>query len=427
MNLIKYKFSDFFYKDNFYLFIYLLIPTSIIFSKFLAEVLIFTLLIYVIFNIFKKKLINSNYFNYKNDFFNVFYSILFFFIIIFINKIINYSNFVDLIKPLGLLRFSIIFLLPFILIKINKIKFNKNIFFFIIAPTVILNLDLIFQFYYGYNIIGYPFDNDYKRASSFFGKEKIAGYYLYFNFFLILFSLKFFRQKMIIYILIGFTYFAIYLTGDRMPFLLVNFSILILSILFLKNIINFLRINFNKKFLYIFLFIAIISTIINSNVKKIIITEKYSNSVSQVKNFNFEETRYYYHFNKAILIFKNNFIFGTGYKTFRIECSNEKYNNDNFLRFNGCATHPHNYYLEIMSENGIVGLIAFVYIIYILIKYLTRKINNNDDGHNKIMLAFILSFFFPFKTTGSFYTNFNLIMFFFLLSFYFFLNSLKKN
>ena len=129
MNLIKYKFSDFFYKDNFYLFIYLLIPTSIIFSKFLAEVLIFTLLIYVIFNIFKKNLINSNYFNYKNDFFNVFYSILFFFIIIFINKIINYSNFVDLIKPLGLLRFSIILLLPFILIKINKIKFNKNIFF----------------------------------------------------------------------------------------------------------------------------------------------------------------------------------------------------------------------------------------------------------------------------------------------------------
>ena len=36
--------------------------------------------------------------------------------------------------------------------------------------------------------------------------------------------------------------------------------------------------------------------------------------------------------------------------------------------FNGCATHPHNYYLEIMSENGIIGLLLFIFIIYIFFK-----------------------------------------------------------
>ena len=64
-------------------------------------------------------------------------------------------------------------------------------------------------------------------------------------------------------------------------------------------------------------------------------------------------------------IFNDKKIIGSGAKTFRVECKNEKYNDINSARAKSrCATHPHNMYLEIISETGIIGLMFFIYFIY---------------------------------------------------------------
>ena len=46
-------------------------------------------------------------------------------------------------------------------------------------------------------------------------------------------------------------------------------------------------------------------------------------------------------------IFKDNFFFGVGVKNFRNFCDDQKYKN---LGYASCSTHPHNTYLQFLSE-----------------------------------------------------------------------------
>jgi O-antigen ligase len=424
--------NNIFISERTFLYFYLLIPTTIMFSKFLTETLILITILFTLFNLFKRNEFNKIFFlNTKYELLKIANVFSFFFIFIFINKIINFTNIYDLLKSFTLLRFSIFILIPLIFININNIEFDKNLIYFIVVPVFILNIDLIYQFYSGKNIFGYSYDFAYKRASSFFGDEKIAGSYLYFNFFLLLMLFNFCRYKKFLISLIILTYYAIYLTGDRQPFLLINLSLIIIFFLFYNQIKkNFM----DNKIKYFFFLFLILTFSLNFNFKKIIVTEKYSATLNQIKDFDLKKTHYYYHFNKAFVIFESNKIFGKGYKSFRSECSDIKYKDTldkNYPGyFNGCATHPHNYYLEIMSENGTIGLLLFIFIIYTFFKIIVNKIHYQKKQIfiNKIMLTFIFSFFFPFKPTGSFYTNFNLIMLFFVVTFFFFLtlNNKKK-
>ena len=68
---------------------------------------------------------------------------------------------------------------------------------------------------------------------------------------------------------------------------------------------------------------------------------------------------------------------------FRVLCSKEEYKVNEF----SCSTHPHNYYLQMLSENGIIGfLLIFIFFticLYNLIKelfiryyYKLKKIND---------------------------------------------------
>jgi O-antigen ligase len=432
MNLTKIKkiINNIFIRDKIFLYFYLLIPTIIMFSKFFAEVLILITILFILLNLSKKKQLNNILdWESKYNLLKIANAFLIFFIFIFVNKIINFSNIYDLLKSFASLRFSIFLLIPIIFINIKNIKFHENLAYFIIIPTIALSIDLIYQFYSGKSILGYSYDSGYKRAASFFGDEKIAGSYLYFNFFILFLLFNFYKFKKFLISLILLTYYAVYLSGDRQPFLLINLSLIIFLFIFFKEIqLNFIQ---NKtKYFFIILLILILS--FNYNFKKIIMTEKYVGTLNQIKEFDFKSTHYYYHFNKAFIIFKSNIIFGTGYKSFRLECSKEKYvdnlDKDYHGYFNGCATHPHNYYLEIMSENGTIGLLLFIFIIYTFYKIFINKIyyQKKQIFINKIMLTFIFTFFFPLKPTGSFYTNFNLIMLFFVITFFFFLTSINK-
>ena len=47
-------------------------------------------------------------------------------------------------------------------------------------------------------------------------------------------------------------------------------------------------------------------------------------------------------------MFEENKIFGHGIKSFRYKCNLDKYNSGP----KSCSTHPHNYYLQILSASG---------------------------------------------------------------------------
>ena len=110
--------------------------------------------------------------------------------------------------------------------------------------------------------------------------------------------------------------------------------------------------------------------------------------------------------------------FGGGVKNFRYYC-HVRPNIKKDAKFI-CNMHPHNYYLEILTETGVVGLLIFIFI-FMNILYLTfvkkyfTKLKNESD---KFLIPFIFLFIveiFPIKSTGSFFTTGNSTYLFLLI------------
>ena len=83
--------------------------------------------------------------------------------------------------------------------------------------------------------------------------------------------------------------------------------------------------------------------------------------------------------------------------------------------------HPHNYYLEILTETGIIGLMLiltiFLNVIYLVLR--NRKIFKNSTNYNEVYFPFFILFLievFPIKSTGSFFTTGNTTYFFLISS-----------
>ena len=74
--------------------------------------------------------------------------------------------------------------------------------------------------------------------------------------------------------------------------------------------------------------------------------------------------------------------------------------------------HPHNYYLEILTETGIIG-ITLIFAIFVSIIYLTlfkKYFLNTSLKKNNLKILFLFLFLaeiFPIKSTGSFFTTGN--------------------
>lgn len=115
----------------------------------------------------------------------------------------------------------------------------------------------------------------------------------------------------------------------------------------------------------------------------------------------------------AIELFNDNPIFGIGWR---------KYNELTFgLLSSTSGSHPHNIYLQLLTELGIIGLILFVVpIIYSFIKTLKLLMYLSNCIHWKIALQFSLfvqSFFILYGMTGNLLTDhMYLLMYVFALS-----------
>ena len=454
--------------DYFIYFLLFLIPLGFIFSIVVLEIIFFLYLITFIF-IGKKKIFFLDKID-KN--FKTIFLILTIYLII--NSIINIKNDSHILKSFFYFRYYILILLFIFLNEIFNFKYFKfiKLFTFILF---ILSIDVIFQSIFSFNIIGYEISSDYtfSRISGFFSDEYILGSFL-FNFSWLIF-IFFFKnnnksQNIIVFAIITA---AIVLTGERSATFKYIFFLTLIFIFFREMRLFLMKsslLSFLIFMLTIFIQMNYSYEAYYKNSKKIIIEQNSIITITnifdryyfipiindskflKVKNYNNESKKnkiidlkkeiinnfenenlvkdiakkssfnflsdHLGLFKNALLIFKHNPVFGTGIKTYRKVCYDKKYE---FID-NQCSTHPHNYYVEILSELGIIGLILFLIFIFLIIK--TKFIEENKK-YKTLMIIFIMCFLFPFQTTGSFFNNYVSITFYLILSSYFYLSRNK--
>ena len=140
---------------------------------------------------------------------------------------------------------------------------------------------------------------------------------------------------------------------------------------------------------------------------------------SRVKDFsnilaNFYDSSYGRLWESGYLLFEKNKIFGVGLKNYRVDCDNQiDPRPESIPQF--CSSHPHNFFLEILSETGLVGFFIFFIFFAYLIFYLKDKIKSlkNDEFFKKYSsllygnILILLIYVWPLKTSGSFFTTWN--------------------
>ena len=196
--------------------------------------------------------------------------------------------------------------------------------------------------------------------------------------------------------LVSLNVFFTYLTGERINFIIVISTFIIFVIISANNF---------KKFFYIFLILS--GIIFTSSIIKPVSFERYKNNFFQripIINFS-EKNTYWGAWRTGIQQGVENPIFGVGPSGTRYMC--KKLENETLKWLPGknfCGNHPHNFYLQLFGETGLLGLILGTLMIFNIIKgsIVSKKIfktNNLTDYYFIIPIAL----FFPISQHGSFF------------------------
>ena len=212
--------------------------------------------------------------------------------------------------------------------------------------------------------------------------------------------------------LIILTLLTVFLTAERSNFLTIVSASFIL-ILFRYGIYKFIGSSLILLF-FIFLFNLKYPVLVNRMIFEL--SENYTKIFKTDENIFFKkDNKYFAHYSVAFQIFQANPLFGNGMNNFRKDCDkNHSIYSSNVHpnhRLRMCTTHPHSFYLEILSELGMVGLILlFVFFLLFIVRCFSVFFIKKE---NYLLLSgtiIILCYFLPIPR-GSFFTNWNAIIF----------------
>ena len=123
----------------------------------------------------------------------------------------------------------------------------------------------------------------------------------------------------------------------------------------------------------------------------------------------------------AYKMFKDKPLLGHGPKMFRKICADEKY----ATGISPCMTHPHNFYVQLLAETGIVGfLFLFSSLAYVIITALRQlksiifRQKKTLSDYQVCLLAGILITVWPLTTNGNFFNNWLMITYSLPVGFY---------
>ena len=421
MNILSSK-----YIENSMIFLILIFPIALIAGPLFINIITSILAIYTLILLPFSKLV-KRIFSHKISIIIIFFSIYLIF-----NSLISGEPLFSLGSSLFYLRFLLFSIgLAYLLIKNSKliIWFGYSLWF----CFIILVIDGYFQFIFGYNIFGWE-KYDPIRISSFFREELILGSYLSRLLPLCFFLIFFLNQdniKKIIFIffciLLIFIDILIYLTGERTAF--VFLFLITIGIILTVPYFRLLRIiTFGISLVSIF----IISLSNNSIKERMIDFTLEQSGIISGKNYDMQEFNKFVafspahqlHYESSYYIFIDSPLLGQGPKMFRKLCKKEQY------KPQGCSSHPHHTYMQLLAETGLIGAIP-VLVIFLIISYQLFKqfiyINFIKKNYMDPRLALLLISFFvtlwPIAPSGNFFGSWLNSVYYLPLGFYLFLSS----
>tara|TARA_B110000971_G_scaffold133786_1_gene136941 strand:- start:678 stop:1931 length:1254 start_codon:yes stop_codon:yes gene_type:complete len=363
---------------------------------------------------------NKNYVYFNNFFFKYFIFIYLF--ISFLYFFYDEKNIYYLIKPLTMIRFLLFVAALSYLIRYKK-SFVDLLFKVIIFCYLGLFIDSIIQLSFDRNIFNYELSNT-GRVSSFFKDELVLGSYVL-RFFPILISIIFYRnyikKNLILSTSILICSTLILLSGERTS-LILFFIFITLFILISSDFIK-------KKFIFLISIFLILFSVISLNssfktrfIDNVLFFLKGENSDKKLKIISDEHQGVFF---SAYDIFLKNPIIGTGVNSFRRVCKNVTYNKNNkfFDKFK-CSSHPHNIYLQLLSETGFLPFFMFISIFFYFIIKLFQILIKKIDVKNynlSLYISFIITLF-PLAPSGNMFNNWMNVMYFLPVAIYLGLN-----
>jgi len=308
----------------------------------------------------------------------------------------------------------------FIWYLINQDKSILTYFYYsLIFCFSALVIDGYIQFLTGTNLLGFKMLGI--RISSFFGDELIMGSYLS-RLFPMLFALFLIKKKQkyeiyfigLLFILVDV---LIFISGERAAFFFLNLSTVFIIIL-IKEYQKFRLVTF-----IIAIFCVLILSLNSSKLNERMFkgpAEDMGLLKSSKEAIIFSPTHDSI-IRTAYNMFKDQPIFGHGPKMFREICKNEKYQTG----INPCMPHPHNFYVQLLAETGIIGFLflfsALIYVIFTASRQLKSIILRQKrplTDYQVCLLAGILITVWPLTPNGNFFNNWLMIAYSLPVGFY---------
>jgi O-antigen ligase len=303
------------------------------------------------------------------------------------------------------------------------------LFFVFFVSFAILIIDGFGQYFLKTNFFDIAIEKG--RITSLFGSEHILGSYLsrLFPIFLAITFLLYKNNKkyiLAISLLFILIEILIFLSGERSAFFF-NTLAAIFVIMMLKD---FKKIRFLSFIISIGLIFLI--TIIDDSAKKRIWDQTINQIGINSKNLNLFSEGHESHYKSAYKMFEDNRVFGIGIRNFRNFCNDKKYRIDykniiipyKIYHDRSCTTHPHNTYIQLLSETGLIGFsfifLLLIYFIYKVLEHLVGIIRFKKYYFNDFevcLLSAILITIWPLVPSGNFFNNWLSIIYYFPVGF----------
>ena len=435
-NLVN-DFTKLLFLEKIVLILILLLPFSLLISIFIADLFTSIIALIVLFWLFK----NKEFFKKIMEIRKPLLIILIFYFFIILSLIFSY-DFNKSFLP-SFFYFRYFFLSLAIFFFIYKFEFSKKLILYsLLFLLTLVSVDSIFELMKIKNIFGLslaPHRINTDQAyfiTSFFDDEKKLGSFIvrllpFITSLIILLDFKLIRKVDSIFLILIPSIVIIFLTSERVALFLLIFF-LIFSFKFLKKKLLIIIFSIFTVSFISFFENRILEKYIIATLTQFGITETYEMyDKGKLKPFwkemDFSNVNYMSEEHEKLLmsgieIFKENPITGSGIKTYHRYCKNLKEKKSLDIK---CSSHPHNTYVQILSDIGLFGAIIifliFIYIFSINLKILLSQNPSNIKKSFFILNLGILMNLMPLIPSGSFFNNWINIMMYYPIGFWFYL------